>query len=83
VATATAVALLVDAARLPVYLWLQGSALRELQGPITIATAGCVAGTLWGKRLLEKFDDVVFRRLVALLLLALGLYMLAAGMGAW
>lgn len=83
VATATAVALLVDAARLPVYFWLQGAELRALLGPILLATAGCVAGTLWGKGLLAKIDDAVFRRIVALLVLALGLYMLAAGMRAW
>lgn len=82
VATATAVALLVDAARLPVYLWLQGDALRGLAGPIAIATAGCVAGTFWGKQLLEKMPPSLFRRLVALLILALGAYMLATGIAA-
>jgi uncharacterized membrane protein YfcA len=82
VATATAVALLVDAARLPVYLWLQAGALLDLWWPIVVATAGCVIGTLWGKRLLEQIKPSTFRRLIALMLLALGLYMLAAGMAA-
>jgi uncharacterized membrane protein YfcA len=79
VATATAVALLVDAARLPVYLWLQSAALLELAVPIAIASAGCVVGTLWGRRLLERIPEAVFRKLVALLILVLGGYMLAAG----
>ncbi len=79
VATATAVALLVDAARLPVYLWLQTPALLALAAPIGVATAGAVLGTLWGKRVLERVPDSIFRKLVALLILLLGIYMLATG----
>lgn len=79
VATATAIALLVDAARMPVYLWLQGDALAQLAWPIGIACAGCVVGTFWGRRLLERIPERVFRKLVASLLLMLGAYMLAAG----
>jgi uncharacterized protein len=79
VATATAVGLLVDGARMPVYLWLQGTDLVELAGLIAIASAGCVIGTFWGKRILERVPDTVFRKLVALLILALGGYMLATG----
>jgi uncharacterized membrane protein YfcA len=79
VATATAIALMVDAARMPVYLWLQGSLLAGLAVPIAIASAGCVLGTFWGRGLLERIPERVFRRLVAALITALGLYMLAAG----
>ena len=79
VATATAIALLVDAARMPVYLWLQGAALVQLAWPIGIACAGCVAGTFWGRRLLERIPERVFRKFVASLILLLGVYMLAAG----
>jgi uncharacterized protein len=80
VATATAVALLVDGARMPVYLWLQGEALLGLAVPIAIACIGCVVGTFWGRKLLERMPDAVFRKVVALLILGLGGYMLAAGM---
>ena len=80
VATATAVGLFVDVARLPVYLWLEGEALSRMLGPIAIATAGCVIGTFWGRALLEKIPDHVFRRLVAILILALGVSMLATGL---
>ena len=79
VATATAVALLVDGARMPVYLWLQGKALLDLAVPIAIACTGCVVGTFWGRKLLERMPEAVFRRLVAVLILGLGGYMLAAG----
>ena len=81
VATATAVALLVDGARLPVYLALQWSALLTLASWIAIASIGCVAGTFLGRDLLQRLPDTVFRRGVALLILALGLYMLARGIG--
>jgi uncharacterized membrane protein YfcA len=79
VATATAIALMVDAARMPVYLWLQGGALAGLAWPIAIATAGCVVGTFWGRQVLERIPERVFRKLVAVLIAALGIYMLAAG----
>lgn len=80
VATATAVALLVDGARMPVYLWLEGPALLDLIRPIGIACGGCVIGTFWGRKLLERMPEAVFRRVVAVLILGLGAYMLAAGM---
>ena len=80
VATATAIALLVDAARMPVYLTLQGAALARLGVPIALASVGCVVGTFWGRRLLERIPEHVFRKLVAVLIAVLGVYMLAAGM---
>ena len=78
VATATAVALMVDSVRLPVYLWLQGGALVEAAPLITIATVGCLAGTFWGRNILRKMPDQIFRRSVAVLILLLGGYMIAS-----
>ncbi|HEY0303646.1 MAG TPA: sulfite exporter TauE/SafE family protein [Longimicrobiales bacterium] len=80
VATATAVALLVDGARMPVYLWLEGRELLSLVKPIAIACLGCVIGTFWGRKLLDRIPENVFRKLIASLILALGGYMLAAGL---
>ncbi len=82
VATATAVALLVDGARMPVYLWLEGSALATLIWPIGITCAGCVIGTFWGRKLLDRIPENIFRKVVAFLILALGGSMLAAGIAA-
>jgi uncharacterized membrane protein YfcA len=82
VATATAVALFVDVARLPVYLWLEGRALTGLVWPIAVATVGCVIGTFWGRRVLDRLPETVFRRLVATLILVLGVSMLATGIRA-
>ena len=79
VATATAVALFVDGARMPVYLWLEGDELAKLAVPIAVACAGCVIGTFWGRKLLDRIPERSFRTLIAVLILSLGAYMLAAG----
>lgn len=77
VATATAAALLVDAARLPVYVATQGGAMAAHAGHVLVATAGVVAGTAAGARVLGHLPPATFRRAVAVLLLLLGAYMLA------
>jgi len=77
VATATAVALFVDVARMPVYLATQGHELVPLLPSIGVATLGVVIGTALGARLLGHLPQRMFRRTIALLLLALGVYMLA------
>jgi uncharacterized membrane protein YfcA len=79
VATATAVGLVVDGARMPVYLATEWSGLQDLWPLIAIATAGVVAGTLAGARLLRGVPEPIFRRVVALLLLALGAWMILHG----
>ncbi|MGH2435371.1 MAG: TSUP family transporter, partial [bacterium] len=53
VATATAIGVLVDAARTPVYLWRAGPALQSITGLIAVATAGVLLGTIVGERLLR------------------------------
>jgi hypothetical protein len=78
VATATAIALLVDAGRLPVYLAQQGHSI-ALQWPLLGAgIVGVVFGTLVGTRILRRIPERIFKRIVGLVVLALGLYMLIA-----
>ena len=77
VATATAIGLIVDAARMPVYLVVEGSAVLQIWPLILLATAAVVLGTLLGTRLLARIPESMFRRLVALILAALGTYMLS------
>jgi uncharacterized membrane protein YfcA len=77
VATATAIALCVDLARLPVYLATQGPAIASAWRPLLIATIGVIIGTAIGSRLLRHVPEHVFRRIVALVLFALGGYMLS------
>lgn len=75
IATATAVGLVVDAARLPVYLAGEWSRLSLLWPWIAIATAGVLLGTIGGVRVLPHVPDRTFRRVVAVLLLGLGAWM--------
>ena len=77
VATATAVALVVDGTRIPVYLLTQGSDLAA-QGPlIAVLAVGAIVGTLAGGWTLRRLPEPIFRRVVGALLLLLGLYTLA------
>jgi uncharacterized protein len=77
VATATAIGLFVDFARMPIYFARDGAALWDLRGPIVIATAGVVAGTLVGMRTLHRIPESIFRRVVAVLLAGLGVWLLS------
>jgi uncharacterized membrane protein YfcA len=76
VATATAIALFVDGARLPVYLATQRSDIAGLWTWIVFATAGVSAGTVLGSGILRRVPDVWFRRVLALVLAVLGGLML-------
>jgi len=76
VATSTAIALLVDAARTPIYLWGAGPALTRLASPIVVATIGVLVGTMLGERLLLGLSVDRFRRVVSVLIGALGVWLL-------
>jgi uncharacterized membrane protein YfcA len=76
IATATAIGLFVDAARMPVYFAVYAEQLRAIALPIVVATAGVIAGTLFGNRVLRRIPESSFRRVVAVLLLILGLAIL-------
>lgn len=75
VATATSIGLVVDAARMPVYLATQAPAIARIWPLVLIATIGALAGTLVGVRLLRRIPERAFRRIVAGILLVLGTYM--------
>lgn len=77
VATATAIALFVDGARLPVYLATQHREIAGIGRWVAVAAIGVVAGTLLGKRVLEWIPESRFRRVVAVTLAVLGAAMLA------
>jgi uncharacterized protein len=76
VGTATAVGLIVDGARLPVYLVTQGREIADLWPFLVVAMSGAVLGTMAGERLLHRIPEATYRRLVAVLVLALGVFML-------
>ncbi len=77
VATATGIALLVDVFRMPVYAATQFHQIVSVWPLMVIAIIGVVVGTLAGKPLLARIPEPMFRRLVALIILALGVWMLA------
>lgn len=76
VATATAIALLVDGARLPIYLWTDGRDMLAIWPLLLWLTAAVVAGTLLGQRLLRRLPERLFRRIVSGVVLLLGVSML-------
>ncbi len=76
VATATAIALLVDVFRMPVYAATQFGQMAAQWPMILIATVGVVLGTLSGKWMLSRIPQNVFRMIVACIVLALGVWML-------
>jgi len=78
IGTATAVALIVDGARLPVYLATTGRDLLMMWPTIAAATAGVVVGTLFGHRLLLRIPEEKFRFVVAVTLALLGGAMLVS-----
>lgn len=79
VATATAIALFVDAARLPVYLATQWREMAAAWPLILVSTIGVVVGTAFGTRVLGRIPERAFRRIIAVFLLGLGTYMVVAG----
>ena len=77
VATATAIALIVDGARMPVYFFSSPATLERLWLSIIAMVAGGAIGTIAGGRVLSRIPELYFRRLVSLLILALGIVMLS------
>jgi uncharacterized membrane protein YfcA len=77
VGTATAIALVVDGARLPIYVAYQRDDILAMWPWIVLATAGVVGGTCLGSRVLRRVPEQWFRRILALILAILGSVMLA------
>lgn len=77
VATATAIALLVDLFRMPVYIATLHRELAAVWPIVAVSTAGVLAGTLLGKPLLQRIPERAYRTGLSLLILALGFWMLA------
>ena len=75
IATATAIALLVDVFRMPVYAATQWRPILSAWPLMSAATVGVVTGTLIGKKILGWIPERTFRLLIAAVVLALGLWM--------
>jgi uncharacterized membrane protein YfcA len=75
-ATGTAVALLIDAARTPVYVARAGTELVPLVVPISVAGAGCVIGTILGERIFWGLSQERYRQVVGTAVGILGVWLL-------
>jgi uncharacterized membrane protein YfcA len=76
VATATAVALLVDVARVPVYLVVEGKQVMALAPYVLTATIGVILGTFAARPLLARVPERRFRFVVGTTIFLLGLFIL-------
>ncbi|HEY0997414.1 MAG TPA: sulfite exporter TauE/SafE family protein [Gemmatimonadaceae bacterium] len=79
VATSTMTGVIVDAARLPLYVARSGGALRDGWALLLVATGGTVLGTMIGSRMLLGLSPQRFRTILALLIGLLGLLLLVRG----
>jgi len=79
VATATAIGLFVDGARMPVYLATEWRDIIGVWPLILTATVAVVVGTALGARVLTRLRQETFRRVIGALLVVLGLYLAVAG----
>ena len=77
VATSTAIGLVVDAARMPLYVWHRGGAMAEEAVVLATATAGVVFGTFAGEAVLRRIPPATFQRVVYVTVGALGVWLLA------
>lgn len=79
VATATAIGLFVDGARMPVYVATQHTALWSIWPWIALASIGVCVGTVLGNRTLARIPEIWFDRVLAIVLALLGAVMLFRG----
>src|SRR5262245_42528328 len=80
VATATASALLVDAARVPIYLFSAGHAIAGAMPVLLAASTGVVIGTFVGVPALGRIPEAAYRRILGGLLVLLGVALFAAAL---
>jgi len=73
VATATASALLVDAARVPIYFLTAGPVIGRSRSLLLLIAAGVTVGTFVGVPILGRIPESAYRRLVGALLVVLGI----------
>ena len=80
IATATAIGLFVDGARLPIYLATQHEEIMSVWPWVGLASVGVCVGTVLGSRVMARIPDIWFRRVLAAILALLGSAMLLRGL---
>jgi uncharacterized membrane protein YfcA len=78
VATATAIGLLVDTARMPVYFFRHTNLIWKQGLLVSITLTAVIAGTVVGGRILKRIPETVFRRVIGSLLGLIGIVVLAS-----
>ncbi|MGH2488260.1 MAG: TSUP family transporter, partial [Candidatus Limnocylindria bacterium] len=81
VATATGIALAVDAARIPIYLATGADRFVANWPYVVMATVGVVAGTVLATPVLRRLPEETFRRFVFLVVAALGVLLIVSAGG--
>ena len=79
IATATAIGLFVDGARMPVYVATQGPEILSIWPWVALTSVGVCVGTVAGNRTLARIPEVWFGRLLASVLALLGAVMIFRG----
>jgi uncharacterized membrane protein YfcA len=79
VATATAIGLLVDAARLPIYIFVSRVDYSQAWSVITVCCLAVIVGTLTGATVLRRIPEHLFRKVVSAIILMSGVLMLIKG----
>lgn len=76
VATATAIAIVVDLVRMPVYFTVESARISQAWPVVATAIVGVVAGTIAGARLLKRIPEKRFRFILSAILLVVGVLLL-------
>ncbi|MCY1062724.1 sulfite exporter TauE/SafE family protein [Nannocystis sp. SCPEA4] len=76
VATSTAVGVMIDLARVPVYVAIRGHALEPAMPLLLSATGGVVAGTALGIAVLRKIPEKAFGRVVSVVVIVIAILLL-------
>lgn len=79
VGTATAIGLLVDVARMPVYFLKEFSQIAGLWPIVILGSVGGILGTIIGTKFLKRIPEPVFKKTVAVIIFSLGVFMLSKG----
>jgi uncharacterized protein len=76
IATATATGLIIDAVRMPVYFLTQSNQVSQFLLILILSSVAVIAGTLAGNLVLTRIPEESFKRIVSLLILILGIFLL-------
>jgi uncharacterized membrane protein YfcA len=61
---------------MPVYIATETQALISAKVYIALALVGCLVGTFWGVRYLERIPAARYKQMLSLFICALGVYMI-------